>query len=370
MDVGRDVVRLDRARWRDVVVVAAVLVVQPDQQRVRPARAVHDAVDDLGGEGFALGDVLRVLLRVGLEVRVDDADRGQRARVGVGEELRGLAQVPDAAAQPERVQVGGERLVADGPVGHAGQPPAGLRQPPYGGQPAAAEYPAHQHGVVPHVVVVDPADAVPGQHVEDRSGLRVVDDVPGQVVHKPVGRTRDEEPAVRERRAQAGAEPVIGQRERPREPVVEGQVLFGPVAHRHGRVAAGQRFGHGGGEAVVAPVRVLDMAGPPVLAGVVLDLGGGGRVAGGIPTSVRYVVDDVRPAIGPQRQALAPASQHAQVVVVRVVLHHQHDDVPDLRQQIGALGQVGPRPFADVGPPDPAPPDLPALKPFPHSAAS
>jgi hypothetical protein len=78
---------------------------------------VHDPVDDLGGEGFALGDVLRVLLRVGLEVRVDDADRGQRARVGVGEELRGLAQVPQAPAQPERVQVGGERQVADGPVG-------------------------------------------------------------------------------------------------------------------------------------------------------------------------------------------------------------------------------------------------------------
>src|SRR2546430_11478378 len=41
---------------------------------------------------------------------------------------------------------------------------------------------------------------------------------------------RDEEPAVRERRAQAGAEPVVGQRERPREPVVEGQVVLGPVA--------------------------------------------------------------------------------------------------------------------------------------------
>src|SRR6185437_1073159 len=112
----------------------------------------------------------------------------------------------------------------------------------------------------------------------------------------------------------------------------------------------GQRFGHGGGEAVVAPVRVLDVAGPPVLAGVVLDLGGGGHVADGIPTSVRYVVNDVRRAVGPQRQSLAPASQHAQVVVVGVVLHHQHDDVPDLRQQVGALRPVGPRPVTDVSP--------------------
>ena len=363
------VVGWHRLRRRDVVVVAAVLVVEPDQQRVGPRRATHDAVDDLGGEGFAPADVLRVLLRVLLEVRVDDAHRGQPARVRVGEEPLGPAQVPDARGQPERVQVGGERLVADGPVGHAGQPPAGLRQPPDRGQPAAAEHPAQQR-VVPHVVVVDPVDAVPGEHVEDRPGLRVVDDVPGQVVHEPVGGARDEEPAVRERRAQAGAEPVIGQRERPRQPVVEGQVLLGPVAHRHGRVAAGQRFGHRGGEAVVAPVRVLDMTGPPVLAGVVLDLGGGGRVAGGIPTSVRYVVDDVRPAIGPQRQALAPASQHAQVVVVGVVLHHQHDDVPDLRQQVGALGQVRPRPAVGVGPDDPAPPDRAALQPLPHPATS
>src|SRR6185312_12240518 len=74
------VVRRHRLRRRDVVVVAATLVVEPDQQRVRPRRARHDAVDDLGGEGFAPADVLRVLLRVLLEVRVDDAHRGQPAR--------------------------------------------------------------------------------------------------------------------------------------------------------------------------------------------------------------------------------------------------------------------------------------------------
>ena len=104
--------------------------------------------------------------------------------------------------------------------------------------------------------------------------------------------------------------------------------------------------------------------------GLFFDLGGRGHVVGGIPASVRHVIDDVRGAVGPQRQALAPAGQHAQVVVVGVVLHHQHDDVLDLRQQVGALGQVRPRPAAGVGPGDPAPPDRAALQPLPHPATS
>ena len=46
--VGWDVVGRDGARRRDMVVVAAVLVVEPDEQRLRPTRAGHDRVDDLG----------------------------------------------------------------------------------------------------------------------------------------------------------------------------------------------------------------------------------------------------------------------------------------------------------------------------------
>ena len=44
-------------------------------------------------------------------------------------------------------------------------------------------------------------------------------------------------------------------------------------------------------------------------------------------------------AVRSEREALAAAAQHAEVVVVGVVLHHQHDDVLDLRQQISADGQ-------------------------------
>ncbi len=155
------------------------------------------------------------------------------------------------------------------------------------------------------------------------------------------------------------------------------QVVLGPVAHRHRGVGAGQRPGHGGGEAVVAPAGELDVAGVPVLAGIVLHLGGGGHVVSGETLPVRGEVDDVRGAVGTERQALAPSGEHAQVVVVGVVLHHQDDDVPDLRQQVGALGQVRARPGAGARGRDPAPrrdpcraraapPDLPALQPLPH----
>jgi hypothetical protein len=42
-------------------------------------------------------------------------------------------------------------------------------------------------------------------------------------------------------------------------------------------------------------------------------------------------------------EPLAPA-EHAEVVIEGVVLHHQHDDVLDLRQHVGAgrAGGIGP----------------------------
>jgi hypothetical protein len=42
-------------------------------------------------------------------------------------------------------------------------------------------------------------------------------------------------------------------------------------------------------------------------------------------------VEYVRLTVGAERKSLATASQHAQVVVVGMVLHHEHDNVPDLR---------------------------------------
>src|ERR1700721_2792700 len=69
-------------------------------------------------------------------------------------------------------------------------------------------------------------------------------------------------------------------------------------------------------------------------------------------------------------EPLAPA-EGAEVVVERVVLHHEHDDVLDLRQQVGADPTGGIGPFARPGPVRlPLPPAyLLALDPLPRPRA-
>ena len=62
-------------------------------------------------------------------------------------------------------------------------------------------------------------------------------------------------------------------------------------------------------------------------------------MVGGHGVALGVQVRHVGLAVGVPREALAPAVQHAEVVVVGVVLHHQHDDVLDLRQQVGPGGQ-------------------------------
>ena len=200
---ARDVVRRDRGRRRHVVVVPAVLVVDPDQHGVRPAGAVHDPVDHLGGEALALPDVLRVLLRVDPEVRVHDAEGRQRAPVGVGEELVQAADVLHVPADPDREDVRGELDVLLHALGHRGQRPGR-------GAQAAPGHLAAVPGVVPppalltgHRVVVGPRDPVLGQQVEDGPGRRIVEQVIRRVVDQAVRRARDQEPAVGEGRPQA-----------------------------------------------------------------------------------------------------------------------------------------------------------------------
>ena len=137
-------------------------------------------------------------------------------------------------ADPEREDVARELDVLLHAVGHGG--PGAAR----GGQAA----PGHLAGVpriVPppgllagHRVVVGPGDPMLGQQVEDGPGGRIVEQVAGRVVDQAMRRTRDEETAVGEGGTQARTEPVIGQRERPGEPVIERQVSFGPVAHADG----------------------------------------------------------------------------------------------------------------------------------------
>ena len=128
--------------------------------------------------------------------------------------------------------------------------------------------------------VVDPGDPVPGQHVHDRARPRPVEQVEGQVVHQAVGGPGEQEPAVRERRPQARAEPAVRQRERPGERVVERQVLVGPVAHGGGRVAVGRGLLRRGHEPVQLAAGPLGVAGAPALAGHAVGLHGGTRVMG------------------------------------------------------------------------------------------
>src|SRR5204863_6846532 len=94
--------------------------------------------------------------------------------------------------------------------------------------------------------------------VEDQPvGTRRHEDLRTIGADKPVSRSRQEEPAVRIRLAQARTEPSVAQGKRAGEAVIEGKVGFGPVTHCDGPAGA-----H---EAVVATVVVLDVAGVPVL---------------------------------------------------------------------------------------------------------
>src|SRR5262245_11723631 len=97
----------------------------------------------------------------------------------------------------------------------------------------------------------------------------------------------------------------------------------------------------------------------------------GGQVVRGHGLTVRARIRHDGLAVGPQREALAAAAQHAEVVVVGMVLHHQHDDVLDLWQQVSAdrLGRIrGLARFRGSGAACQVPHLVP-LEPLPHGPA-
>ena len=297
-------------------------------------------------------------------------NEGRPAGVGVGEELLDAADVGHVPDHPERVN---RRRELEVPLEHV----AGLAErPAEGGQmvpgPAATVlHVAAERGLVAAGrPVVDPGDPVPGQHVHDRARPRPVKQVEGQVVHQAVGGPGEQEPAVRERRAQARAEPAVRQRERPGERVVERQILLGPVAHGGGLVALRRGLLGRGHEPVHLAAGPLGVAGAPALAGHAVGLHGGARVIGPDHGARGVRVLGIGRAVVTERESLAPA-EGAEVVVERVVLHHQHDDVLDLRQQVGAdpAGGIGPvaRPVPARLPLPPA--QLPAFDPLPGARA-
>ena len=145
---------------------------------------------------------------------------------------------------------------------------------------------------------------------------------------------RDEEPPVGIRLRQDGREVPVADGERARQPVVEGQVL---------RPVVGDRLrARGDDEPVVGPVVPGAVTGVPALGDppvVLAQVGGVVRaypVAGGVGVRVE------RETVGAEPEPVAPA-EHPEVVVEGVVLHHQHDDVLDGRQRVGAGREVGER---------------------------
>src|ERR1700729_1719762 len=65
----------------------------------------------------------------------------------------------------------------------------------------------------------------------------------------------------------------------------------------------------------------------------------------GRPARAGAGIGRVGRAVRAQGQPVAAPGKHAEVVVVGVVLHHQHDNVADARQQVGTgrLARVGRR---------------------------
>lgn len=277
-----------------MVVIATVLVVGPHQQRLVPRRPLHDRRHHLSGEGLPRRDVLGVLLRAGPVVGVDDREAGQAA----GRRRR------------EELLDGHDFALVGGVVGE-----------PHldGGQAAGVE-------------VIAPADAVVVQAIEDGAVGRGGQGLGHHVVDHAGRRGRREVAAVGKGLAEQRREPAVGQRERRGQRVVEGQLRAGPVAHRHR--AAGR-----GDEAHVGAAVVLPVAGLPALGGTAVLLAVARHGEGQLPLSVARRVPVGGPAVGAQREAVAPG-QHAQVVVVAVVLHHEHHEVLDLGHGVGARRPV------------------------------
>src|SRR6201996_322025 len=140
-------------------------------------------------------------------------------------------------------------------------------------------------------MVVAPGNPVIGQQVEDGARRRVVHQVVRRVVDQAMRGAGDQEAAVGKGRAEAGAEPVVGQWERLGKSVVERQVVLGPVAHggpgglrREVGLLAGARPGlrlhplGAGDEPIAGATTPLVVARGPVLRRNAFALGGGRQV--------------------------------------------------------------------------------------------
>ena len=264
------------------------------------ARPLHRGVDHLGGERLAERDVVGVLLAVLVEVGLDEAERRQRAGGRVGEVLVDVDDLVGVRVEHGQVQA----------------------------RPTAAMCSSRARGCVCRLsrsMIVPFGGCGPSV-----TNFEVV-------VDRAERRAGEEEPAVGIRLRQDGTEPPVAHREGLGEPVVEGDVVAGPVAHRDRPAVAAH-------EAVVGRrSRTATCDALHAWLGWRWQLAGVGHVERTHRLAVGVVVRVRRLAVRPASEAVASA-EHAEVVVVAVVLHHEHDHVLDLGDRVGALGlrRVGP----------------------------
>jgi hypothetical protein len=178
--------------------------------------------------------------------------------------------------------------------------------------------------------------------VEDRAVCRIVGESRKGVVDLPDRGRREQVPAVGEGLAHDRAEVAVGDREVPVYGVVEGLVFFLPEAHGHAADdLRGERVNRGPDESVHPAVVECVMAGRPLLARLRLQLARGGHPERVLDPPVGVRVGGGRQAIAADPEAVSAApEEHPDPVVVGVVLHHDHDDVLNLRDRVSARGQV------------------------------
>ena len=134
----------------------------------------------------------------------------------------------------------------------------------------------------------------------------------------------------------------VRDRELPVQRVVERQVFGLPVPHGNAADGLrGERVDGGADETVHPPVVIGVVAGGPLLAGPRVQLAVRGHPERVLDLPVAIRVGRGRQPVSPEPEPVRPrAPQHAQVVVVGVVLHHEHHDVLDLRDGVGARSQL------------------------------
>ncbi len=312
-----DVVGRDRGRRRDVVVVAAVLVVGVDQQGAVPTRRPHDRFDDFVRPDLPVVHVLGILLRLGgrdvLKVGAEQSqgvlDEGRQRRDGGGN--RG-ERADSRVHEADRRQTAGFAVVEE---------PAEQVVMIEMLDDDRWDHRRHRHVSE----VVPPTDVQVRQAIEDRAvrGWGIEERL--EAGDGPaVSGAGEQETAVRVGRSRDRAEPAIAKSERFGERVGERQHLGRVVPHR---LLSTDRLD----EPVHRAAVDLFVGSLPALRHILCLSGVRQRERRHLRRRARAAGVGVRCLAGAvEGQAVhvrARAGELSEQIVEGVVLHHDHDDV-------------------------------------------